>query len=125
MHRSAKRDRSSIGSSLSDIPTFIAIRRGRGIRMERVEFSAELAGGREIVVSGTRDTTWVRDASYGADADGNRGEDTGWQIEEDLISDVQILDLETGAVVPLASVEPRVAELIADYLRVTPPDDGS
>ena len=76
-------------------------------------------------MSGTRDTTWVRDASYGADADGNRGEDTGWQIEEDLISDVQILDLETGAVVPLASVEPRVAELIADYLRVTPPDDGS
>ena len=84
--------------------------------MPRVKFEGSI-GSREVEITGDRETSFTRDRESGP-----RAFDTGWVIEEDAITDVQVTDLETGKVIPLALAKQRVEDLVYAYLRVTPPD---
>ena len=69
-----------------------------------------------------RETNWNRDKDYGADADGNRGVDTGWYVEEDIPSFVRVYG-EDKQPVSLGEIEAKAVDALIDtYMRENEPE---
>ncbi|MCR4300847.1 MAG: hypothetical protein NUV51_04490 [Sulfuricaulis sp.] len=93
------------------------------MRSSRTETFDAVIDGRECQIEFTRVTTFVHDAHYGADADGNRGVPMDF-IDEDLAEGDALIyytDTEDDFVVVPAALRAEVDKAIDAYIERTEP----
>ena len=86
------------------------------MKSSRTESFDAIIDGRECQIEFTRVTTFVHDAHYGADADGNRGMPMDF-IDEDIAEDVCISFIEDDGPMPVPKhLEAEVEKAVDAYI---------